>query len=112
MVTSNATASSSAPFSHRSETKRRRPESPPPPPAALPSRKGKQRASPFEERLSRIRLPIAPKFSLNHLVGVKEKLDGMIMRYVLASEAPSWKILIVIQVCAADGGCAACALGA
>ncbi|WRT63747.1 uncharacterized protein IL334_000670 [Kwoniella shivajii] len=46
------------------------------------SSSSKNDKSPFEHRLSHMRLSISPKFSLNMMEGVREKLDGMIMRYV------------------------------
>ncbi|WVF66130.1 hypothetical protein IAT40_000869 [Kwoniella sp. CBS 6097] len=38
--------------------------------------------SPFEHRLSRMRISVPPKFAGDTMSGVREKLDGMIMRYV------------------------------
>ncbi|WWD22458.1 hypothetical protein CI109_106949 [Kwoniella shandongensis] len=46
------------------------------------SSSSKSDKSPFEHRLSRMRLSIAPKFGADVMSGVREKLDGMIMRYV------------------------------
>ncbi|OCF36187.1 hypothetical protein I316_02060 [Kwoniella heveanensis BCC8398] len=38
--------------------------------------------SPFEHRLSRMRISVPPKFAGDTMSGVRENLDGMIMRYV------------------------------
>ncbi|WVQ80314.1 hypothetical protein IAT38_002419 [Cryptococcus sp. DSM 104549] len=38
--------------------------------------------SPFEHRVSRMRMSVPPKFAADVMMGVREKLDGMIMRYV------------------------------
>ncbi|WWC58225.1 uncharacterized protein I303_100763 [Kwoniella dejecticola CBS 10117] len=46
------------------------------------SSSSKSDKSPFEHRLSSMRLSIPPKFSIDMMEGVREKLDGMIMRYV------------------------------
>ena len=46
-------------------------------------KKGKERSkgkSPFQHSLSTMRLSVAPKFSGDFTVGVKEKLNNMIMR--------------------------------
>ena len=40
----------------------------------------KEKSGPFEHRLSRMRLSVAPKYSADWLVGVREVLDGMLMR--------------------------------
>ncbi|WVR03528.1 hypothetical protein IAU60_000520 [Kwoniella sp. DSM 27419] len=46
------------------------------------SSSSKSDKSPFEHRLSRMRMSIPPKFAADAMIGVREKLDGMIMRYV------------------------------
>ncbi|WVN90965.1 uncharacterized protein L203_106210 [Cryptococcus depauperatus CBS 7841] len=43
---------------------------------------GKHEKSPFEHQLSRMRISVAPKYSGDVMVGVKEHLDSMIMRYL------------------------------
>ncbi|KAK1926056.1 hypothetical protein DB88DRAFT_480527 [Papiliotrema laurentii] len=40
------------------------------------------KSSPFEHRTTRMRLSIPPKYALDWLSGVREVLDGMLMRYV------------------------------
>nr|WRH23604.1 DNA-directed RNA polymerase I subunit [Naematelia aurantialba] len=44
--------------------------------------KDKERSGPFEHHLSRMRLSVPPKYSGDWLTGVREVLDGMIMRYM------------------------------
>ncbi len=39
-----------------------------------------EKSRPFEHRLSSMRLSVAPKFSADWLIGVREALDGMLMR--------------------------------
>ncbi|WVQ93758.1 hypothetical protein IAU59_000835 [Kwoniella sp. CBS 9459] len=46
------------------------------------SSSSKHDKSPFEHRLSRMRISVPPKFAGDTMTGVREKLDGMIMRYV------------------------------
>jgi hypothetical protein len=44
--------------------------------------KDKDTSGPFEHRLSWMRLSVPPKFASDWLAGVREILDGMLMRYV------------------------------
>lgn len=44
--------------------------------------KRKEKLGPFEHRFSRLRLSVAPKFAADWLMGVREILDGLIMRQV------------------------------
>lgn len=45
------------------------------------SKKSKsERTGPFEHRRMRMRLSVPPRFSGDYMVGVREQLDGMVMR--------------------------------
>ncbi|TYJ56729.1 hypothetical protein B9479_002499 [Cryptococcus floricola] len=45
-------------------------------------KEGKHDKSPFEHRISRMRISVPPKFAGDVMMGVREQLDGMVMRYV------------------------------
>ena len=51
------------------------------------------RTGPFEHRLSRMRLSVAPKFSADWLIGVREQLDGMLMRWAIPPSPRRYALL-------------------
>ncbi|KAL7418815.1 hypothetical protein Q5752_006499 [Cryptotrichosporon argae] len=83
---SNAVASSSRPKEHKSKHSSKHKDRD----ASGVGKKHKKRSkpaagsegSPFELRVARMRLSVAPRFAGDWLAGVRETLDGMLMRYM------------------------------